>query len=279
VDVRAAFWQGEVRDLMVLHPVTGGPLPLLLLNSEGQSEFRQFELVSRVSIHRDRRLFLSYVYGRTQSNLNDFSEFLGNYPVPLVRPDVYTTAPTNIPHRFLAWGVIPLGQPLKKSAVKPFPPSLAFWQLSRGWLAAPMAEYRTGFPYARLDERQNYAGVPNTSRFPNFFSLDLRIAKNFTIGADHAVQISFSVFNLTNHWNPESVRWNTADPQLGEFLGQSPRRFRLDFDLLFQSALRQAVKTCCRSCADPNLLLRSSETEARFMSIHTPLSRRACLGH
>ena len=100
-------------------------------------------------------------------------------------------------------------------------------------LFAPVAEYRTGFPYARVDERQNYAGVPNSFRFPNFFSLDLRVAKNFSVRGEHAVQISFSVFNLTNHWNPEAVRWNTADPQVGEFLGQRPRRFRLDFDLLF----------------------------------------------
>ena len=116
---------------------------------------------------------------------------------------------------------------------KLFPPSLALLQLSRGWLLAPVAEYRTGFPYSRLDERQNYAGPPNTLRYPNFFSLDLRVAKSLAVGKEHAVQISFSVFNLTNHWNPESVRLNTADPQLGEFLGQRPRRFRMDFDLLF----------------------------------------------
>ena len=96
-----------------------------------------------------------------------------------------------------------------------------------------MVEYRSGFPYTRVDERQNYAGTPNTVRYPNFFSLDLRLAKSLTVGKEHAAQISFSAFNVTNHWNPEAVRWNTADPQLGEFPGQRPRRFRLDFDLLF----------------------------------------------
>ena len=63
--------------------------------------------------------------------------------------------------------------------------------------------------------------------------MDLRLAKSIAVNKDHAVRISFSGFNLSNHWNPESVRWNTADPQLGEFLGQRPRRFRIDFDLLF----------------------------------------------
>jgi len=232
VQVRAAYWQARARELIVLGPVAP-ECALLQLNSEGRSESRRFELISRISMRRSRRLFLSYAHGQTQSNLNESSEFLNNYPYPLVRPDVFTTATANIPHRFLGWGVVPLTEPLKKSAVKLFPPSLAQLQWSRGWLAAPVVEYRTGFPYALVDERQNYAGMPNTVRFPAFLSLDLRLAKSLTVGKEHAAQISFSAFNLTNHWNPESVRWNTADPQLGEFLGQRPRRFRIDFDLLF----------------------------------------------
>jgi hypothetical protein len=39
--------------------------------------------------------------------------------------------------------------------------------------------------------------------------------------------------NITNHWNPDTVRLNTADAQFGEFLGQRRRRYRLDFDFLF----------------------------------------------
>jgi hypothetical protein len=233
IQVRAAFRQGQAQDLIVIDPVAGERLRSLLLNSQGRSRHRRFEVVSRLSLRRERRLFLSYVHGRTQSNLNEFPEFLGNYPEPLVRPDVYTTATGNIPRRFLAWGLVPLTAPLKKSTVKLFPPSLALWQLTRGWLLAPVAEYRTGFPYSLRSERQSYAGVPNAARFPNFFSLDLRVAKNIAVGERHAVQVSFSVFNATNHWNPEAVRWNTADPQVGEFLGQRPRRYRIDFDVLF----------------------------------------------
>jgi len=231
VEVRAAFSRGRADGLIVLNPTTGERLPSLLLNAEGRSEFRNLEIVSRISIRRDQRLFFSYVYGQTQTNLNEFAEFLGSYPAPLIRPDVYATSTFNIPHRLLAWGLIPITERLKKSAAKPV--SLSRLELSRGWLVAPLAEYRIGYPYSRVDERQNYSGVPNTWRFPNFFSLDLRVAKDFLAGKEHAVQISFSIFNLTNHWNPDSVRWNTADPLLGQFLGQHPRRFRLDFDLLF----------------------------------------------
>jgi hypothetical protein len=44
--------------------------------------------------------------------------------------------------------------------------------------------------------------------------------------------VSLSFYNLTNHWNPDTVRHNTADPLFGQFLGQRSRRFRLDFDFL-----------------------------------------------
>src|SRR5262249_33558016 len=146
VQVRAAYWQERARELIVLGPVTG-ERALLLLNSQGQSESRHFELTSRISMRRSRRVFLSYVHGQTRSNLNEYSEFLGNYPDPLVRPDVFTTATANIPQRFLAWGVIPLTEPPKKTTSKLFPLSLGLLQWTRGWLAAPVVEYRTGFPY------------------------------------------------------------------------------------------------------------------------------------
>jgi hypothetical protein len=100
---------------------------------------------------------------------------------------------------------------------------------------APVVEYRSGFPYIAVDEAQNYFGVPNTRRFPRFFSLDLRVARDMEVefrGKRHRFRISFSAFNLTNHWNPTAVRLNSADPQFGEFLARRPRRFQLDFDFL-----------------------------------------------
>ena len=95
-----------------------------------------------------------------------------------------------------------------------------------------MIDYRSGFPYATLDASQNYAGEPNSRQFPNFFALDLRLSKDIHYRG-HGFQVSFSMFNVTNHWNPDSVRLNIADLQFGEFLGQHRRRYRVDFDFLF----------------------------------------------
>jgi hypothetical protein len=208
--LRAVWLQSDSSGLMTLSPEVGA----LSLGGRGRSHLRQFESLARLSWKPDQELFFSYIHSRARGNLNEFTEFLGDFPHPLVRPDVVTEAADNLPNRFLTWGVVPLKYSL---------------------LVAPVVEYRSGFPYIAVDEAQNYFGVPNTRRFPRFFSLDLRVARDMQVefrGRRHRVRISFSAFNLTNHWNPTAVRLNSADPQFGEFLARRPRRFQLDFDFL-----------------------------------------------
>ena len=44
---------------------------------------------------------------------------------------------------------------------------------------------------------------------------------------------ALNVINLTNHFNPEVVHANVADPAYGYFFGHRGRRFTVDFDFLF----------------------------------------------
>jgi hypothetical protein len=219
---RSQIWNIQVD--RVLHPTTRLRLnyidsrsrglvlfePGRLFNG-GRARSRQFETIARVSWRTEQEWLISYVYTATKASLNDFAQFTGDFPAPPVRPDVFATAAGNIPHRFLSWGVFPLRYGLR---------------------FAPVVDWRTGFPYAALDERQQYAGTPNLRRFPAFFSLDLRASKDIPF-RKHMVRLSFSVFNTTDHANFDAVRLNTGDPLFGEFLGRRPRRFRLDFDWLF----------------------------------------------
>jgi hypothetical protein len=100
---------------------------------------------------------------------------------------------------------------------------------------APVVEYRTGFPYARYDVLQDFVGIPygNSSRFPDFFSADTRVMRDFKVTPKYSVRLSLSAFNLTNHFNALAVHNNTADPQYGVFFGNYHRRYRFDFDVLF----------------------------------------------
>jgi hypothetical protein len=60
-----------------------------------------------------------------------------------------------------------------------------------------------------------------------------RVSKDIQVDAKHAVRLSATVRNLTNHFNPLEVHSNIADPQYGEFFGNNDRRAVLDFDVLF----------------------------------------------
>jgi len=170
------------------------------------------ETTARVRLRADRELMFSYVRSHARGDLNDFANYLGSFPTPIIRPDQFGQLPTDLPNRFLAWGVVPL---------------------PRGFRIAPMMEYRTGFPYSVLDQAQNYVGVPNSSRFPNFLSLDSRFSKDIKVTPKYAIRLSISSFNLTNHFNPEAVHWNVDDPAFGYFFGHRGRRFTADFDVLY----------------------------------------------
>jgi hypothetical protein len=158
------------------------------------------------------QLFFSYVRARARADLNDFAGYVGSFPVPVIRPNQFGNAPADLPNRFLAWGMI---------------------QLPRGFRIAPLMEIRSGFPYAVTDAAQNFVGVPNSSRFPGFLSLDARISKDFKVNPKYTVRFSVSSYNLTNHFNPEALHNNAADPAYGLFFGQRGRHFTADFDVLF----------------------------------------------
>ena len=211
VRVRASYLESRAEGLPVVRPRKVGESGALAMEGRGRSRHRSLETVSRFRFYKENEVVASYVYSWTRGSLNDFTVWLGNYPAPIVRNDVEATLPGTIPHRFLTWGVFPL---------------------SKKWRFSPMLEWRNGFPYAAVDERQEYAGRPYSRRFPNFLSLDFRISRDILF-KKHMFRVSFSMFNVTNHWNPGAVRWNVADPQFGEFLGNNKRRFRLDFDILF----------------------------------------------
>lgn len=98
----------------------------------------------------------------------------------------------------------------------------------------PVIEYRNGFPYANTDVLGNYLGVPytNSTRYPNFFSLDARLSKDIKIGK-YTYRFSVGCMNITDHFNALAIHANIADPQYGLFFGTYPRRLVADFDVLF----------------------------------------------
>jgi hypothetical protein len=213
--LRSVYTDNPAVGLVVLDPEVLGTTNEIVLNGDGKSRYRQLEVTGKFSWKNGQQLNVTYTRSRSEGNLNTFDSFLGNFPTELVRPDIYSNLPADDPNRFLVWGHV----------------RAHVWDLE----VFPIVEFRTGFPYATLDAMQNYVGVPysNSTRFPDFFSADARIAKNFKVNSKYTLRISLTATNMSNHFNALAVHDNIADPEYGTFFGNYHRRYRGDFEVLF----------------------------------------------
>jgi hypothetical protein len=184
----------------------------LVMQDGGSSRYREVQFTVRIAEEHKRKVFVSYVHSSARGSLDAVTSYAGDIAFPVVRPNFFTSLGGDVPDRILIWGETPLKWKMKIS---------------------PLIEYRTGFPYSVTDVLQNYVGVPNSSRFPGYLSLDARLTKDFQITPKYAGRVSLRALNITDHFNALAVRSNIADPQFGAFFGSYGRRFKLDFDLLF----------------------------------------------
>jgi hypothetical protein len=213
--IRAVYTDNRSVGLIVLEPDLLGITNEVVLNGDGNSRYRQAELTAKVAWEGGQQLVLSYTRSHAEGSLNSFDNFLGNYAAPVFHPNVYSNLPGDLPNRFLIWGRVNV--PFRKLQL------------------LPIVEYRNGFPYTVYDLLQDYVGVPNnnSTRFPNFFSADARLMRDFKVTSNYTVRLSLTTFNLTNHFNALAIHNNIADPQYGIFFGNYHRRYRFDFEVLF----------------------------------------------
>ena len=212
--VRAGYVHSQSTGLVIMDQ-TFDPVAQIGANEllgSGEARYRQFELTTRARVGQKRELFFSYIHSSARGDLNDFNNYLGSFPLPVIRPNQYANLPGDLPNRFLTWGTLELG---------------------RGFRIAPVFEARSGFPYYVTDAAQNYVGIPNSNRYPLFLSVDSRLSKDIRVNPKYSIRLSVSGFNLTNHFNPEAFHSNIADPAFGLFFGERHRRFTADFDVLF----------------------------------------------
>ena len=211
--LRASYSNSRSVGLVVVEPEEAAG-DQTMLRGGGRSIYRQAEITGRFQGKHGQQLILSYTRSRAEGHLNDFSDFLGNFPSPLIRSDLYANLPADLPNRFLVWGRV---------------------NLPWGLQLLPIVEYRDGFAYARVDVLGDYIGTPfsRQDRFPNFFSADGRMLKDIKVNPKYTLRFAVSGFNLSNHFNALSVHANSADPQYGVFFGNYRLRYRADFDVLF----------------------------------------------
>ncbi len=142
--------------------------------------------------------------------MNTLSDTFIPFQAPVLRPNLYGTQPSDIPNRAIAWG---------------------FVHIPWNFVVSPVADMHTGFAYSNVDVFQNYVGAPYSLRYPVYFSLDVKVYKDFSVSLPFGdrskkrkIRLGVYSLDVTNRQNPHDVFNNISSPIFGEFAGFQ-RRF------------------------------------------------------
>ena len=170
----------------------------------------------RWKVNERTTIFASYVHSRAYGELNDYNQFFGNFPYPLIRANQYGPLSSDAPDRGLFWDVI--GLPHKFDFI-------------------PILDVHTGFPFSRLDQNWNFIGPENRGRTLSYLSGARHQApipgRLHVSRPPHSVPGRLSVYNVLNHFNPRDVQQYFASPNYGTFYNSVGRLFRIDGDFDF----------------------------------------------
>lgn len=215
VVVHAGYLDSHASYLFVVNPFTSEPgrSSFLALTNTGSSHYQEFSASLRYVLHGRSQLKASYIRSKARGDLNSLSSVYVPFEAPVIRPDVYGILPADIPNRFIGWGIFQLP-----------------WKL----VFSPLVDVHSGYPYSAIDVEQQYVGVPNSRRFPTFFSLDLKLYREFRMPffKSHHIRLGLYSLNVTNHGNFLSVYNNVASPAFGQFAGFVYRRDGMIIDLV-----------------------------------------------
>lgn len=215
VTLRVGYYETHTSDLFLINPIlpTTGTIGMLALENTGTAHYRQAQATAHYRPSEKAEVNFSYSWSRARGDLNTLSDTFIPFQAPVIRPNAYGVQPSDIPQRVLAWGFV----------------HVPFWSL----VVSPVADMHSGFPYSNVDVLQNYVGVPNSLRFPTYFSLDVKIYRDFTFhipfkerpkGKGRKIRLGVYSLDVTNRQNPHDVFSNVTSPIFGQFAGFQ-RRF------------------------------------------------------
>ena len=188
------------------------------LANTGSSNYHELEASVHYTFRDSDQFKASYIWSHARGDLNNLSSVMIPFAVPVFRPNVYGILASDIPNRFITWGIFALP-----------------WKIT----LSPLIDLHSGFPYSSVDVTQQYVGTPNGQRFPTFFSLDLKAYRTFRIpfwkgknGKDHHFRLGAYSLNVTNHGNFSTVYNNVASPDFGKFVGLVYRHEGMTLDFV-----------------------------------------------
>jgi hypothetical protein len=215
---RVNYLSSRSYEEFVINPLySASPGPLMLLSNTGASRYHELETTLRFKVRENADFNISYVYSLTRGDLNTLSSVFVPFEQPVIRPNFFSTLPSNVPNRVVTWGRFKVP-----------------WEIT----ASPVLDLHTGFPYSAVDVLQNYVGTPNSLRFPTYFSLDVQLAKDFRMrwipwAKNHKFRGALRVFNITDHGNFRDVHNNVDSAYFGQFAGFQQRFYDVSLDVVY----------------------------------------------
>ena len=207
INLRASYLDSRTVDLFLLDQIVdmASGTGLLAVKNSGVSNYRQADITAHFRFGGRADMSLSYTWSRGRGDLNPLSDTLVPFQVPVIRPNASGVLSSDVPHRIVASG---------------------FFRLPWKMVISPVADIHSGLPYSNVDDQQNYVGVPDTVRFPLYFSLDVRLYREFSIHIPHTERTKVHKFrlgvystDLTNRQNPHDVFNDVTSPFFGQFAG------------------------------------------------------------
>lgn len=208
--VKAGYLQSQTSSLFVVSPFAGSPdgSSILGLSHTGNSHYREFQASLHYRAGRRGDLNVTYLHSQAKGSLNTLSNIYVPFEQPVIRPKVNGYLESDIPNRLLSSGI---------------------FHLPGGFTISPVVDLHTGFRYSDVDVLDDYVGQPNAHRFPTYFSVDMKVYRDFKLPAfagrlrDHRLRIGIYEMNVTNHMNPADVFNNVTSPVFGHFVGDQHR--------------------------------------------------------
>jgi hypothetical protein len=204
---KVGYLDSRTTYLFDVNPFTAasGGQSFMALTNTGSSHYHELEATTHYTLREHDQVNVSYIWSRARGVLNSLSNIAIPFAAPVIRPNVYGILPSDIPQRVIGWGIFAIP-----------------WKMT----FSPLADVHSGYPYSAVDVQQQYVGVPNGQRFSEFFSLDLKLYREFRVpflgnrsGKSHHIRLGVYTLNVTNHHNFNAVFNNVASPNFGQFAG------------------------------------------------------------
>lgn len=215
---RVNYLSSRSYEEFIVNPLyDASPGPLMLLSNTGSSRYHELEATLRFKVRENADLNISYVNSLARGDLNTLSYVFVPFEQPVIRPNFFSTLPSNVPDRVVTWGRIKVP-----------------WDITAG----PVLDLHSGFPYSAVDYYQNYVGTPNSLRFPTYFSLDLQLAKDFRMrmipwAKNHKFRGALRVFNITDYGNYRDVHNNVDSLYFRQLAGFLHRFYDVSLDVVY----------------------------------------------